>query len=137
MKCVLVFVLDKINLVFFVKGLEEYGYEIVFIGGIKKVLDEVGIKMILIEDVIYFLEILDGWVKIFNFYVYGGLLVWCDLLEYMKILEDLLIILIDLVCVNFYFFKEMILKLGVELVDVIENIDIGGLLMVCLVVKNY
>lgn len=45
--------------------------------------------------------------------------------------------LIDFVVVNLYLFKEIIVKFDVIFVDVIENIDIGGLIMICFVVKNY
>lgn len=38
---------------------------------------------------------------------------------------------------NFYLFKEIILKLVIFEVEVIEMIDIGGFSMLCLVVKNY
>ncbi|MCH1927698.1 bifunctional phosphoribosylaminoimidazolecarboxamide formyltransferase/IMP cyclohydrolase, partial [Shewanella sp. C31] len=74
MKRALVSVSDKTNLVPFVKGLEEHGYEIVSTGGTKKALDEAGIKTISIEDVTHFPEILDGRVKTLNPYVHGGLL---------------------------------------------------------------
>jgi phosphoribosylaminoimidazolecarboxamide formyltransferase / IMP cyclohydrolase len=124
MKRALVSVSDKTNLVPFVKGLEEHGYEIVSTGGTKKALDEAGIKTISIEDVTHFPEILDGRVKTLNPYVHGGLLARRDLPEHMKTLEDLSITPIDLVCVNLYPFKETILKSGVELADAIENIDI-------------
>ncbi|WJD84965.1 bifunctional phosphoribosylaminoimidazolecarboxamide formyltransferase/IMP cyclohydrolase [Limosilactobacillus fermentum] len=137
MKRALVSVSDKTNLVPFVKGLEEHGYEIVSTGGTKKALDEAGIKTISIEDVTHFPEILDGRVKTLNPYVHGGLLARRDLPEHMKTLEDLSITPIDLVCVNLYPFKETILKPGVELADAIENIDIGGPSMVRSAAKNY
>ncbi len=137
MKRALVSVSDKTNLVPFVKGLEENGYEIVSTGGTKRVLDEAGVKTISIEDVTHFPEILDGRVKTLNPYVHGGLLARRDLPEHMKTIEDLNITPIDLVCVNLYPFKERILKPGVELADAIENIDIGGPSMVRSAAKNY
>lgn len=42
-----------------------------------------------------------------------------------------------MVVVNLYLFVEIVVKVGCILVDVVENIDIGGLIMVCFVVKNY
>lgn len=45
--------------------------------------------------------------------------------------------MIDLFVVNLYLFVVMIVKDDCMFVDVIENIDIGGLMMLCLVVKNY
>ena len=74
MKRALVSVSDKTNLVPFVKGLVENGFEIVSTGGTKKVLDDAGINTISIEDVTHFPEILDGRVKTLNPNVLGGLL---------------------------------------------------------------
>lgn len=72
MKRALVSVSDKQNLVPFVKGLVENGFEIISTGGTKRVLDEAGIETIGIEDVTHFPEILDGRVKTLNPYVHGG-----------------------------------------------------------------
>lgn len=137
MKRALVSVSDKTNLVPFVKGLVENGYEIVSTGGTKKVLDEAGIKTISIEEVTHFPEILDGRVKTLNPYVHGGLLARRELPEHMATLKKLKITPIDLVCVNLYPFKETIEKPGVKLANAIENIDIGGPSMVRSAAKNY
>ena len=60
MKRALVSVSDKTNLVPFVQGLVECGYEIISTGGTKKALDNAGIKTIAIDDVTGFPEICDG-----------------------------------------------------------------------------
>lgn len=57
-----------------------------------------------IEEVIEFLEMFDGCVKIFYLVIYGGLLVRCDIVEYMEVIVVYDIKLIDLVVVNLYFF---------------------------------
>ena len=137
MKRALVSVSDKTNLVPFVKGLSENGFEIVSTGGTKKTLDEAGIKTISIEEVTHFPEILDGRVKTLNPYVHGGLLARRDVAEHMDTLDKLNITPIDLVCVNLYPFKETIEKPDVTLADAIENIDIGGPSMVRSAAKNY
>ncbi|MDO4903148.1 MAG: bifunctional phosphoribosylaminoimidazolecarboxamide formyltransferase/IMP cyclohydrolase [Limosilactobacillus sp.] len=137
MKRALVSVSDKTNLVPFVKGLEENGYEIVSTGGTKKALDDAGVKTIGIEDVTHFPEILDGRVKTLNPYVHGGLLARRDLPEHMETLKEHEITPIDLVCVNLYPFKQTIEKPDVTLEDAIENIDIGGPSMVRSAAKNY
>ncbi|WP_076460551.1 bifunctional phosphoribosylaminoimidazolecarboxamide formyltransferase/IMP cyclohydrolase [Limosilactobacillus caccae] len=137
MKRALVSVSDKTNLVPFVKGLVDNGYEIVSTGGTKKVLDEAGIATISIEDVTHFPEILDGRVKTLNPYVHGGLLARRDLPAHMATLQELDITPIDLVCVNLYPFKQTIAKPDVKLEDAIENIDIGGPSMVRSAAKNY
>ncbi|MRN06458.1 bifunctional phosphoribosylaminoimidazolecarboxamide formyltransferase/IMP cyclohydrolase PurH [Lactobacillus sp. 0.1XD8-4] len=137
MKRALVSVSDKTDLIPFVNGLAENGFEIVSTGGTKRILDEAGIKTIGIEDVTHFPEILDGRVKTLNPYVHGGLLARRDLPEHMATLEKLAITPIDLVCVNLYPFKETIEKPDVQLADAIEKIDIGGPSMVRSAAKNY
>ncbi|EEW54535.1 bifunctional phosphoribosylaminoimidazolecarboxamide formyltransferase/IMP cyclohydrolase [Limosilactobacillus antri] len=137
MKRALVSVSDKTNLVPFVQGLVDNGYEIVSTGGTKRVLDEAGVKTISVEDVTHFPEILDGRVKTLNPYVHGGLLARRELPEHMETLEKLNITPIDLVCVNLYPFKETIEQPDVKLADAIENIDIGGPSMVRSAAKNY
>lgn len=137
MKRALVSVSDKTNLVPFVQGLVDNGFEIVSTGGTKKTLDDAGIKTISIEDVTHFPEILDGRVKTLNPYVHGGLLARRDVPAHMDKLNELDITPIDLVCVNLYPFKETIAKPDVTLADAIENIDIGGPSMVRSAAKNY
>ena len=137
MKRALVSVSDKTNLVPFVQGLVDNGYEIVSTGGTKRVLDEAGVQTISIEDVTHFPEILDGRVKTLNPYVHGGLLARRELPEHMATLEKLSITPIDLVCVNLYPFKETIEQPDVKLADAIENIDIGRPSMVRSAAKNY
>lgn len=78
---------------------------------------------------------MDGWVKILYLKVYGGIFGCCDLDG--VVMEQYGIKLIDLVVVNLYFFEVMVVRFDCDLFIVIENIDIGGLIMVCLVVKNY
>ena len=60
MKRALVSVSDKTNLVPFVSGLVELGYEIISTGGTKKALEDNGIKTIGISEVTDFPEIMDG-----------------------------------------------------------------------------
>lgn len=136
-KRALVSVSDKTDLVRFVKGLVENGYEIISTGGTKKKLDEAGIKTISVEEVTNFPEILDGRVKTLNPYIHGGLLARRDKPEHMAVLKKLNIHTIDLVCVNLYPFKETIEKPNVELADTIENIDIGGPSLLRAASKNY
>ena len=117
MKRAIVSVSDKSNLVPFVKGLVDAGYEIVSTGGTKKVLDDAGVKTIGIEEVTHFPEILDGRVKTLNPYVHGGLLAQRNNPEHMATLKKHHITPIDLVCVNLYPFKQTISKPDVKLAD--------------------
>lgn len=129
------FVFDKIGLVELVIVLVVCGVELLFIGGIVKVICEVGLVVKDVVEVIGFLEMMDGWVKILYLMVYGGLL-GCFGLDDVVMVEYGIGV-IDLLVLNLYLFELVIVKVDCILVDVVENIDIGGLVMLCLVVKNF
>ena len=137
MKRALVSVSDKTNLVEFVSGLVDLGYEIISTGGTKKTLEAAGIKTIGISDVTGFPEIMDGRVKTLNPKIHGGILAVRSNPEHMAALEKHDIKPIDLVVVNLYPFKETIAKPNVTEAEAIENIDIGGPAMVRASAKNF
>lgn len=137
MKRALVSVSDKTNLVPFVSGLVELGYEIISTGGTKKALEANGIKTIGISEVTDFPEIMDGRVKTLHPKVHGALLCVRDNPNHVRQIEELGIQYIDLVCVNLYPFKETVQKPGVTHEEIIENIDIGGPSMLRSASKNY
>ena len=137
MKRALVSVSDKTNLVEFVSGLAELGYEIISTGGTKKTLEAAGISTISISDVTGFPEIMDGRVKTLHPNVHGALLCVRDNETHVQALKDHDIDYIDLVCVNLYPFKETVQKQGVSHEEIIENIDIGGPSMLRSASKNY
>jgi phosphoribosylaminoimidazolecarboxamide formyltransferase / IMP cyclohydrolase len=137
MKRALVSVSDKTNLVPFVSGLVELGYEIISTGGTKKALEDNGIKTIGISEVTDFPEIMDGRVKTLHPKVHGALLCVRDNPDHVRQIEELGIQYIDLVCVNLYPFKETVQKPGVSHEEIVENIDIGGPSMLRSASKNY
>ena len=137
MKRALVSVSDKTNLVPFVQGLVDAGYEIISTGGTKRALEEAGLEPISISDVTGFPEIMDGRVKTLHPNVHGALLCVRDNPDHVRQIEELGIRNIDLVCVNLYPFKETVKKPGVEHAEIIENIDIGGPSMLRSASKNY
>lgn len=137
MKRALVSVSDKTNLVEFVSGLVELGYEIISTGGTKKALESAGVKTIGISEVTNFPEIMDGRVKTLHPNVHGALLCVRDNPDHVAQLQELGIDYIDLVCVNLYPFKETVLKPNVTHAEIIENIDIGGPSMLRSASKNY
>ncbi len=137
MKRALVSVSDKRNLVEFVSGLVDLGYEIVSTGGTKKALEASGITTIGISEVTGFPEIMDGRVKTLHPKVHGALLCVRDNEDHVRQLQELKIDYIDLVCVNLYPFQETIQKAGVTHEEAIENIDIGGPSMLRSASKNY
>ncbi len=137
MKRALVSVSDKTNLIEFVSGLVELGYEIISTGGTKKALDEAGLPTIGISEVTEFPEIMDGRVKTLHPKVHGALLCVRDNPSHVEQIKELGIDYIDLVCVNLYPFKETVQKPNVTHEEIIENIDIGGPSMLRSASKNY
>lgn len=137
MKRALISVSDKTGVVEFAKGLINNGFEIVSTGGTYKKLQENDVKVIEIDEITKFPEILDGRVKTLHPMVHAGLLAKRDNAEHMKTLEKLNIQMIDLVCVNLYPFKETISKENVTPEQAIEQIDIGGPSMIRSASKNF
>lgn len=137
MKRALVSVSDKKNLVEFVSGLCELGYEIISTGGTKKALEQAGISTIGISEITGFPEIMDGRVKTLHPNVHGALLCVRDHPDHVAQLKEHNISYIDLVCVNLYPFKETVQKENVTHEEIIENIDIGGPSMLRSASKNY
>ena len=137
MKRALVSVSNKENLVPFVSGLINLGYEIISTGGTKRALEDAGLSVIGISEITNFPEIMDGRVKTLHPNVHGALLCVRDNPDHCKQIEELGIDFIDLVCVNLYPFKETVQKEGVSHAEIIENIDIGGPSMLRSASKNY
>ncbi|MDQ0160371.1 bifunctional phosphoribosylaminoimidazolecarboxamide formyltransferase/IMP cyclohydrolase [Alkalibacillus salilacus] len=128
---------DKTGIVDFASQLVEEGFEIISTGGTKRVLEEAGLSVIGISDVTEFPEILDGRVKTLHPHIHAGLLAKRDDDQHMATLQDQAIQTIDLLVVNLYPFKETISKQDVEHDEAIENIDIGGPVMLRAAAKNY
>ena len=133
----LVSVSDKTNLIPFISGLVECGFEIISTGGTYKAIKDAGIAVLQIDEVTNFPEILDGRVKTLHPKVHGGLLAVRDLDTHKQQLADNEIETIDLVCVNLYPFKQTISKPGFTHAEAIENIDIGGPSMLRSAAKNH
>ena len=127
---------DKRGLVDFARGLVELGVEIVSTGGTARELEEQGIDTRPVEDYTGFPEILDGRVKTLNPRIYAGLLAVRSDPDHVETLNAHEVEPIDLVCVNLYPFERVSGKRGVEDVEVIENIDIGGPTLIRAAAKN-
>src|SRR5215475_145094 len=133
----LISVYDKRGIVEFARDLAGLQVEIVSTGGTSRLLTADGIRVREVSDLTGFPEILDGRVKTLNPRIAGGLLAVRANDEHMKQVSEHKLPLIDLVCVNLYPFAETIRKPGVELEEVIENIDIGGPSMIRAAAKNF
>src|SRR5881227_786192 len=128
---------DKRGLVDFARGLKELDIEILSTGGTARELSDAGIETRPVEDYTGFPEILDGRVKTLNPRIYAGLLAVRSNPEHVATLNEHGIEPIDLVCVNLYPFEQTAAKRGVDEVEVIENIDIGGPSLIRAAAKNF
>ncbi|MCJ7812511.1 bifunctional phosphoribosylaminoimidazolecarboxamide formyltransferase/IMP cyclohydrolase [bacterium] len=137
MKRALLSVSDKTGIVEFARSLNELHIEIISTGGTAKILSDNGIRVVPIEQITGFPEMMDGRVKTLHPKIHGGLLGRRDNPEHIKQAEALGIGWIDLVVVNLYPFEQTVAKQDVQLGEAIENIDIGGPAMLRSAAKNY
>jgi len=137
MKRALVSVSDKSGLVPFVTELAHLGFEIISTGGTKAALEDAGLKVISIDEVTGFPEILEGRVKTLHPMVHGGLLAKRDDDHHVAQVKANKIEYIDLVCVNLYPFAQTLANPASTHEDKIENIDIGGPSMLRSAAKNF
>ena len=135
-KIALISVSDKSGLGEFVKGLEGLGFEIISTGGTAKAIEKAGVKVVPIEKVTGFAEMLDGRVKTLHPKIHAGILADRSKKGHMATIKKHGINAIDLVVVNLYPFRETISKKNVSLEDAIENIDIGGPTLIRAAAKN-
>ncbi len=137
MRRALISVFYKDGIVEFVKELVRLDWEIISTGGTSKVLKDAGVKVLEVEEVTNFPEMLDGRVKTLNPFIHGGLLYRRDNDEHVEKVKEMEIQAIDMVVNNLYPFEETIKREGVTHEEIIENIDIGGPSMIRAAAKNY
>jgi phosphoribosylaminoimidazolecarboxamide formyltransferase / IMP cyclohydrolase len=130
-------VFDKTGVAEFARGLAARGWDIVSTGGTAKLLADQGVKVIPIEQVTGFPEMLDGRVKTLHPAVHGGLLARRDVPAHLAAIRQHGITPIDLVAVNLYPFRETVAKPGVTFEEAVEQIDIGGPSMLRSAAKNH
>jgi phosphoribosylaminoimidazolecarboxamide formyltransferase/IMP cyclohydrolase len=133
----LISVSDKSDLVPFAKSLVDFGVEIISTGGTAAALSKAGIKVIPIDQVTGFPEMMDGRVKTLHPAIHGALLGRRDLPAHMQAMQQHKITPIDLVCVNLYPFERTILTPSIKDDEAIEQIDIGGPSMLRSAAKNF
>jgi phosphoribosylaminoimidazolecarboxamide formyltransferase/IMP cyclohydrolase len=137
----LISVSDKTDLVAFARGLTEFDVEIISTGGTAAALTSAGIKVVPIDQVTGFPEMMDGRVKTLHPSIHGALLGRRDIPAHLQAMQDHHITPIDLVCVNLYPFERTVLAGGgggaVSFDDAMEQIDIGGPAMLRSAAKNF
>jgi phosphoribosylaminoimidazolecarboxamide formyltransferase / IMP cyclohydrolase len=132
----LVSVTDKSELIPLIQDLVSLGINIISTGGTAKVLSAAGIDVISIEDITGNPEAFGGRMKSISFQVASGLLYRRGHPEDEKEANDLGIPGIDLVVCNLYNFEDQVGKTSPE-TSLVEQIDIGGPLMIRAAAKNY
>lgn len=135
MKRALISTYNKDNIEKLAKVLINNNYEILSTANTAKYLEEHGIKVIKLETITEFPEILNGRIKTLHPKIHGGILSR-NTEEDKKTLEKLNIKKIDFVYVNLYPFEEK-LNENLELKELIEFIDIGGPTLIRAAAKNF
>lgn len=131
----LISVSDKTGIVEFARALNEMGVEILSTGGTFRLLLENDIKVVEVSDYTGFPEMMDGRVKTLHPKVHGGILGRRGTDD--GVMDEHGIRPIDMVVVNLYPFEKTVAKPDCDLLDAIENIDIGGPTMVRAAAKNH
>jgi phosphoribosylaminoimidazolecarboxamide formyltransferase/IMP cyclohydrolase len=135
-KSALISVFNKDGLEPIIKELDSQGVIIYSTGGTQKFINDLGVKVIRVEDLTSYPSILGGRVKTLHPKVFGGILNRQDNESDKKELIDFEIPQIDLVIVDLYPFEETI-NSGASHSAIIEKIDIGGISLIRAAAKNY
>ena len=130
-------VYDKTGIVSFARELHTLGYELVSSGGTAKALEDAGLPVLSVAEVTGSPEMLDGRVKTLHPRIHGGLLARRDVPDHMAQLAEFDITAIDILVSNLYPFEATLQQQGLQDIDIIEQIDIGGPAMVRAAAKNF
>ncbi len=127
-------VTDKTGVVEFARGLRELGWELVSTGGTARVLQQAGLRVVPVEELTGFPEMLGGRVKTLHPAVHAAILARSrpeDLEELARFgIEP-----VELVACNLYRFEEAAqANLGWE--ELAEHVDIGGVTLIRAAAKN-
>lgn len=132
----LISVFHKEGLGSIVQKLDELGVTIYSTGGTQKFINDLGIKVIPVEDVTDYPSILGGRVKTLHPKVFGGILNRQDNDSDKKEMGQFNIPQLDLVIVDLYPFEKTVAS-GAPEQDIIEKIDIGGISLIRAAAKNF
>jgi len=132
----LISVSDKSELLPLAKRLQKLNIQIIATGGTAKVLEKAKLKIIPVNDLTGFPELLDGRVKTLHPAIFAGILARRKNKKDLAELKQQQLKPIDLVIVNLYPFQKTIEK-KVDLQEALENIDIGGVSLLRAAAKNF
>ncbi len=135
-KNALISVYHKEGLEPLVKELVRHGVNIYSTGGTQTYLEEIGTKVLRVEDLTGYPSILGGRVKTLHPKVFGGILGRRKLNDDIAQLDEYEIPQLDLVIVDLYPFEQTVAS-GASEQDIIEKIDIGGISLVRAAAKNF
>jgi len=127
-KYALISVFDKTGIVELAKVIIKHGYQIISTGGTAKVLSENRIPVVPIQEITGNPESFDGRMKTISFEIGSGILFDRANPSHVKQAKELKIKPIDIVVCNLYPFEQK---------QTIENIDVGGPVMIRAAAKNY
>lgn len=119
-----------------IKLLSKLGVTIYSTGGTQNFIEDLGVKVIPVENLTSYPSILDGRVKTLHPSVFGGILGKRDDSQHVKEMAHYHIPEIDLVIVDLYPFEETVASTKNESL-IIEKIDIGGPSMLRAAGKNH
>ena len=132
----LISVFYKDGLESIVRLLAEAGIVIYSTGGTRKFIEDLGIRVMPVEDLTTYPSILGGRVKTLHPSVFGGILGRRDVPTDLEEMKQYHIPEIDLVIVDLYPFEETLAGTSEEKL-IIEKIDIGGPSMIRAAAKNF
>lgn len=119
-----------------IKKLIEYSVTIYSTGGTQQYLEDLGAKVIPVEDLTSYPSILGGRVKTLHPKVFGGILARRENEDDKAEMKEHQISEIDLVIVDLYPFSETV-ESGASEEEIIEKIDIGGISLIRAAAKNF
>jgi len=136
-KRALLSVSDKHSLADLGAGLVRLGFELVSTGGTARTLREAGLPVTDVASVTGFPEMLDGRVKTLHPRIHAGILADRRSDDHRRQLLAAAIAPFDVVVVNLYPFAAATERPGIELDELVEEIDIGGPSLIRAAAKNH
>lgn len=135
-KSALISVFHKDGLEPIVNKLNDLGVTIYSTGGTEKFINDLGIKVVPVEELTSYPSILGGRVKTLHPKVFGGILGRRENESDLSQLSEFDIPEIDIVIVDLYPFEKTVASDAAEQ-DIIEKIDIGGISLIRAAAKNF